>query len=98
MHEQRTRNPARLLAPAALALVTLAFLIIVIGSTGGGGGGGEGSAGAPSHGGDRTAVAGQGIWRALAQPDSRSYSFAPMENGTALAPGSQDAGHQNDVL
>ena len=46
MHEQRTRNPARLLAPAALALVTLAFLVIIIGSTGGGGGGGEGRTGA----------------------------------------------------
>ena len=38
MHEQRTSNAARLLAPAALALVTLAFLIILVGSIGGGGG------------------------------------------------------------
>jgi LysM repeat protein len=43
MHEQRTPNPARLLAPAALVLVTVVFLLIILNSGGGGGGNSSGS-------------------------------------------------------
>jgi len=54
MHEQRTRNPARLLAPAALVLVTVVFLIIVVGSGGGGGGHSGGAGPASSQGATRS--------------------------------------------
>jgi LysM domain len=46
MHERRTPNPARLLAPAALAAVTLALLVVVL-SSGSGGGGDDGTGSRP---------------------------------------------------
>ena len=47
MHEQRTRNPARLLAPGALALVTIVLIVVVV-SSGGGGGGDKSSGSRPA--------------------------------------------------
>ena len=38
MHEQSQRNPARLLAPAALAVVALVFLVVLLSSGSGDGG------------------------------------------------------------
>ena len=50
MHETGHRSPARLLAPLALVVVTLAVLLVVLASAGGGEEGGDGDASADRSG------------------------------------------------
>jgi LysM repeat protein len=79
MEEQRTPNPARLLAPAALVLVTIVFLIIVV-SSGGGGGKSSDSQPAANHSG-RGSRAGT----APTGPRKRSYTVKTGDTLGAIA-------------